>query len=101
MSHIKKSFTFAGLLTIAGCGDPPPTPYESKVTQENSDFTVETIQSGDFLTTLPDGLHKLTISGEVLNQESDMTCIVIKNAQFEGNPAATGFAGLSCDFDVK
>lgn len=89
-------FGGAALLAVAGCGEQSPyEQVEENGIEKPSPFTLETIQEGSFLYTLPAGIHKLTIDGETLGRETDTTCIVIKDAA-----GFKGHAAMDCDFDA-
>ena len=100
---LKKSFALATAavcltlpLVLGGCSESPyDQPQQDQQTQvvTNDGYKVELLKSGDFAVPIKDGLYKLTIPGDKLDRDQDVTCVMVKD--YTGYQ---GYMGLSCDF---
>ena len=73
-------------------------PSEKQTASVPDQITVETLRSGNFASMLPDGFHRVTIDGEILGQDEDGTCVVLKDSAAAFR-TGYGYLGMSCDFN--
>lgn len=92
-SKLAVTGVLAGAFALGACTNSPYEEQSVTVPKENADFKVKTLAVGAFIRTLPNGVHKLTISEKITGRETDMECVVITDGV-----GRRGFAAMDCDF---